>query len=116
MSHITDIWEPVLGKNGKVKFKPKDTIRGQKVIYAWCSRRKLYLKTKDGENVTVNIRGYEGDSGCPKCGNVGGSVQKYKVDKSQRDPIFFIADLKCPKCNTTYNLKVNIYGYEKDHL
>ena len=110
------MWEPVLGKNGKVKFKRKDTIRGRKVIYAWCSRKKLRLETREGENVTVNIREYEGASSCPKCGNIKGSVEKYKVNKDKGDPIFFIADLKCPKCSTTYNMKVNIYGYEKDHL
>jgi len=116
MSRISDIWEPVIGKNGKVKFKPRHTIRGRKVTYAWCSRRKLYLKTKEGVDVTLNIRSYEGNSSCPKCGKVGGSVIRYKVDKSLGDPIFFIADLKCPKCNMTYNLRVNIYGYEKIHL
>jgi len=53
---------------------------------------------------------------CPNCGNAHGSVEKYKVDKSKEDPIFFVADLKCPKCNIIYNLEVNIYGYEKEHL
>ena len=108
MSHITDIWEPVLGKDGKVKFKPKNRIRGRKVICAWCSRKYLYLKTSDGVNVKVRIREYEGT--CPKCGNINGSVEKYNVDKSREDPIFFIADLKCSKCNTTYNVKVNIHA------
>jgi ssDNA-binding Zn-finger/Zn-ribbon topoisomerase 1 len=116
MSHITDVWEPVLGKNRKIKFKRKDSICGRKVTHVWCSSKHLYLRTKEGANVTVNIRGYEGNGKCPNCGNAHGSVEKYKVDKSKEDPIFFVADLKCPKCNTIYNLKVNIYGYEKEHL
>jgi len=116
MVSIADIWEPVIGKSGKVKFKQKDTIRGRKVTFAWCSARHLYLKTEEGVKVTVNIRGYEGNGSCPKCGNAPGSVEKYKVDKSKGDPIFFEANLKCPKCNTIYNLRVNIYGYEKDHF
>jgi ssDNA-binding Zn-finger/Zn-ribbon topoisomerase 1 len=110
------MWEPVLGKNGKIKFKRKDSIRGRKVTHAWCSSKHLYLKTKEGTKVAVNIRRYEGNGKCPNCGNAPGLVKKYKVDKSEGDPVFFVAELKCQKCNTIYNLKVNIHGYEKEHL
>jgi ssDNA-binding Zn-finger/Zn-ribbon topoisomerase 1 len=117
MTHITDIIEPVIGKNGKIKLRQKDTIRGRKVIYAWGSCKYLHLKTKEDLNVTVRIRRYEGTGRkCPNCGEVVGLVEKYKVDKTREDPIIFVADLKCPKCSTIYKLKVNIYGYEKEHL
>jgi hypothetical protein len=73
MSYITDVWGPVLGKNGKIKFKRKDSIRGRKVTHAWCSGRRLYLKTKEGTNVTVNIQGYERNGKCPNCGDAPGN-------------------------------------------
>ena len=116
MASISDIYEPVIGKNGKVKLKRKDTIRGRKVISVWCSSKYLHLETEDGINVNVRIREYEGARNCPKCGNIRGSVAKYKVDKSRKDPIFFVAGLKCSKCSTIYKAKVNIYGYEKERL
>lgn len=115
MVSLADIWEPVIGKNGKVKLKRKDSIRGRKVTHAWCSSRHLYLTTKETK-VILNIRGYEGSGACPNCGNAPGLVEKYKIDKGKGDPIFFVAELKCLKCNTIYNLKVNIHGYEKEHL